>query len=107
MKWTILFLSVIVIGFTGLMLLIRNEIKKDYKPITKPDSTQILKAKFDSVMFEISLLKKNDSIKSEIVDSLIKLKYNDKTKYIYLTPSENSALRLRLLAALDSSEFTY
>lgn len=107
MKWTILFISVVIIGFIGFMIVLKNEIQKDYKPIQKTDSTQILKAKFDSVMFEISLLKKNDSIKSEIVDSLIKIKYNDKTKYIYLTPSEHSTLRLRLLATLDSTEFAY
>lgn len=107
MRLTIFLLSVIIIGFIGFMIVLKNEIQNDYKPSTKPDSTQILKAKFDSVVFEISLLKKNDSIKSEIVDSIIKLKYNDKTKYSYLTPSEHTALRLRLLAALDSTEFTY
>lgn len=79
------------------------------KPVEKPiqltnDSTKIMKAKFDSIMNELSLLKKVDG---EKFDSLIKLKYADKKNYVHLTPPENIDLRLRLLATLDSSEFKY
>ena len=104
MKWIFAVLFCLIVGGFGLYFI---RYMPDEVLVPQNDSLAVVGAKFDSLQLEIKLIKKNDSIKEIIIDSLIKLKYADKKEYIYLNSTAHSALRIQLLSKLDSAKFEY
>lgn len=107
MKYLAIVLLCLILGSFGLYFIKYMPSKVIVPVAPKNDSLAIVGAKFDSLQLEIGLMKKNDSVKEIIIDSLIKLKYADKKEYIYLNSTAHSALRIQLLSKLDSAKFEY
>ena len=107
MKYLAIVLLCLILGSFGLYFIKYMPSKVIVPVAPKNDSLAIVGAKFDSLQLEIGFMKKNDSVKEIIIDSLIKLKYADKKEYIYLNSTAHSALRIQLLSKLDSAKFEY
>lgn len=84
--------------------------KKEEPKVIEADSTKyykLYKHQFDSIVSATKDFAHNDSIRAANIDTAIKKKYNEKNNIVNLPDSVQYALRLRLLAKLDSTKFTY